>query len=231
MNDYVVYCHTNKLDGKKYIGITSQKPEHRWRNGEGYINNQYFYRAIKKYGWHNFQHEILYTNLTKQEAESIEIQLISEYNTTCNSLGYNIEKGGNGTEKFTDEIKRKISAAKKGQKCSEETKKKISLSKAGKPTGRKGLKATEAMIRANKLGHIGQIPWNKGRAWSKEEKAKCNGIAVVCVETGKVFLTAHEAAEEFEIDFSSICKCRRWKQKTAGGYHWKSAEEWVLPDD
>lgn len=79
---YCVYCHTNKINGKKYIGITSQKPEHRWRNGEGYKNNEYFYHSIQKYGWHNFSHEILYTDLSKIEAENLEIKLIAEYDTT-----------------------------------------------------------------------------------------------------------------------------------------------------
>ncbi len=33
--EYNVYSHTSP-SGKKYIGITKQKPEHRWSNGDGY---------------------------------------------------------------------------------------------------------------------------------------------------------------------------------------------------
>ena len=77
---YAVYCHTNKINGKKYVGITGNKPEYRWKNGLGYQNHPHFFAAIKKYGWHNFWHEVLYTGLTKAEAEEWETKLIKEYN-------------------------------------------------------------------------------------------------------------------------------------------------------
>lgn len=220
MNEYCVYCHTNKIDGKKYVGITCQKPESRWRNGNGYKNNKYFFRAIEKFGWHNFQHEILYTNLSKDEAEEIEIKLIAEYGSTIPSKGYNIETGGNGTEKFTEEIKVKISASLIGHKCSDETKDKISKSKIGKPSPKKGMKMTAEQRKKNSESHKGIKPWNTGRPWMREEKAKCNGKQVLCVDTGTIYLTAHEAAEILKIDFSSICKCCRGVQKTCGGFHW-----------
>lgn len=227
MNNYCVYSHTNIINGKKYIGITSQVPHRRWNNGKGYINNKYFYRAILKYGWHNFQHDILYTDLCKEEAEQIEIALISEYRTTNPECGYNIEAGGNGTEKFTEEIKLKISQALQGHPCSDETKEKIRQSKIGKPSGRKGIKLTPEQVNKNRISHLGQTPWNKGRPLSDEERAKCNGKPVICIESGIIYRTAHEAARDNNVDFSSICKCCNGKIKTYKGFHWK----WSLPKE
>jgi predicted GIY-YIG superfamily endonuclease len=43
MKKYYLYKHINKINGKIYIGITSQKPEKRWgTNGINYRNNKYF---------------------------------------------------------------------------------------------------------------------------------------------------------------------------------------------
>lgn len=91
---YTVYCHVNKINGKRYVGITKQKPEKRWNNGEGYIESPRFYNAIKKYGWHNFSHEILYTDLSEDEAKQKEVDLIAEWNLNDDTFGYNISKGG-----------------------------------------------------------------------------------------------------------------------------------------
>jgi hypothetical protein len=44
---WCVYVHTNKFNGKKYVGITSTKPEDRWRNGRGYARNQHFLGLLK----------------------------------------------------------------------------------------------------------------------------------------------------------------------------------------
>lgn len=231
MKNYVVYCHTNKINGKKYIGITSQKPENRWRNGNGYKTNEYFFRSICKYGWHNFTHEILYSNLTKEEAEKKEIALISEYQSFLSENGYNIELGGNSQGKISGSTKAKISQALKGHDCSEETRKKISDKKRGKQSPNKGKKLTQEQIEKNRLSHLGQKPWNLGRPWTDEEKAKCNGKAVVCVETGEVFRTAHEAARMKNVDFSSVCKCCKGKVKTVGGLRWRYAKEWELNDE
>lgn len=89
--DYCVYIHTNKINGKKYVGQTCQEPEKRWKNGKGYHNNIYFTRAIQKYGWDNFEHEIIKCNLTKEEADDIEKLLIKELNT-LNPNGYNAKE-------------------------------------------------------------------------------------------------------------------------------------------
>lgn len=72
-NDYVVYIHKNILNGKVYVGQTCNLSE-RWRNnGKNYFNSIKFYNAIKKYGWDNFTHEVVYSNLNKQAADKIVI--------------------------------------------------------------------------------------------------------------------------------------------------------------
>ena len=65
--NYTIYCHRNKINNKAYIGQTCQTTTRRWREGEGYINCSYFYAAIQKYGWNNFEHIILFENLTQKE--------------------------------------------------------------------------------------------------------------------------------------------------------------------
>ena len=90
---FIVYKHTSPSN-KVYIGITKQNPIKRWRGGKGYINNTYFFRAILKYGWNNFQHEILYSELSEKEAKQIEICLIAYYNSTDHNYEYNKTKGG-----------------------------------------------------------------------------------------------------------------------------------------
>lgn len=128
---YCVYCHTNKINGKKYVGITKQKPEKRWGNGCNYKDNEYFYRAIKKYGWEEFSHDILFEGLTKKEAQEKEKYLISKWDLNNRDCGYNIQRGGEGVNTISDETRRKISERKKGIKLSYDTKRKMSESRTG----------------------------------------------------------------------------------------------------
>lgn len=92
--NFKVYCHENKIDGKKYFGITKQEPERRWKYGKAYSENKYFTNAINKYGWNNFHHIIIFDNLSKEIACQIEIYLISKYNTINTNNGYNQASGG-----------------------------------------------------------------------------------------------------------------------------------------
>ena len=92
-NKYCVYKHTAP-NGKVYIGITCQNPLRRWNNGKGYAENSYFSNAIVKYGWDNIKHEILFDNLTKEEACQKEIDLIAEHKSNIADYGYNISSGG-----------------------------------------------------------------------------------------------------------------------------------------
>ena len=93
-NNYVVYRHTNKINGKVYIGITCQNPEARWKNGLGYRGCTLFDNAIQKYGWDNFEHDILFDGLSRDEAIHMEETLISEYHANEREYGYNLTSGG-----------------------------------------------------------------------------------------------------------------------------------------
>ena len=92
---WYVYMHTNKINNKKYIGITGQERYwDRWRsNGSGY-KTQVFGRAIKKYGWDNFSHEILETTDDEKTALMREQYYIEHYKTDNPVYGYNISSGG-----------------------------------------------------------------------------------------------------------------------------------------
>lgn len=91
---YSVYVHINKVNGKKYVGITIQKPERRWgHNGCNYKRHPYFYASIEKYGWDNFDH-IVYEVDTKEDMYYLEQYLISYYETFNSDNGYNLSRGG-----------------------------------------------------------------------------------------------------------------------------------------
>lgn len=89
---FYVYVHTNKVNGKRYVGLTTTKPEYRWRkNGTGYVKQPRFYRSIQKYGWDNFDHQVFEVN-TKDEMYYLEQYLITFYDTM--NSGYNLSRGG-----------------------------------------------------------------------------------------------------------------------------------------
>ena len=199
-NTYTVYMHESP-HGKKYIGITSRNPVKRWGyNGYCYRTNVHFYNAIKKYGWNNFKHTILFTHLAKEDAEQKEIELIAYYKTTDKDYGYNIENGGNSVGKHSEETKKKIAQSRIGKCHSEEAKKKMSEHSKG-----------------NKA-------WNKGLHMTEEEKfnnaMKQKRKPVICVETNVYYFSLCEAGRKTGIDISSIMRACKGKVPRAGGYHW-----------
>lgn len=125
MENYSVYMHINKQNNKKYIGITSQKPEARWKSGAGYKSQKRFYSAIKSYGWESFDHVVLESGLSKEDAEQKEASLIKKHQSNSLEFGYNIENGG-VIHKLSEEQKTHLSLINTGKKHSEETRKKMS---------------------------------------------------------------------------------------------------------
>lgn len=116
---YCIYCYTNKITGKKYVGQTCQSLEKRaGKNGYKYRRCTVFWKAIQKYGWENFEVEILEDGLTLKQANEREQYWISQLNTLTPN-GYNCAIGGMNVSS-SDYVKQKISKAKKGRKASPE---------------------------------------------------------------------------------------------------------------
>ena len=214
---YIVYQHKNKIDGKVYIGITSQKPEQRWGSqGCNYKSSPHFYSAIQKYGWDNFEHNILFTELTKEQACLKEQELIKEYNSMNREFGYNSTSGG---DIFTmnEETKQKISQAMIGNQnglgypCSEEKKEKIS-------NAQKGRKFTEEhkqkLSEAAKNRHV---PCSEEKKQILKEKS--HKKPVYCEELDKIFESVQECGRQLGLPATNISKLCNGRGKTLKGYH------------
>ena len=115
MNNYTIYMHVSPSN-KRYIGITSQTPKQRWLNGNSYKTQQYFWRAIEKYGWDNFKHIIIAKGLIENEAKWLEIELIKIWDTTNPNKGYNISLGGEGANFYNIKSKGHISSCCRGKR-------------------------------------------------------------------------------------------------------------------
>ena len=198
---YCVYSHTNKINGKIYIGLTFMEPEKRWKNGKGYHKGTHFRSAIDKYGWDNFEHKIIKDNLTKDEASYWEKYYISFYNSTDRLHGYNISSGGeHGGHAQTNETRKKIGEngyhyGMLGEKHSDSTKKKMSESRMNHPTS------------------------DETKKKISEAHKKLRNRKIFCVELGCVFESLGEASDKTGCLKSGIVQCCRGTQKTCKDYH------------
>lgn len=228
MRNYCVYKHTCP-NGKVYIGITGQNPLSRWNKGNGYMDNEHFFRAITKYGWDNIQHEILFEGLTKEEACAREKELIKAYKSNISKYGYNKSSGGESPAEgavFSEEARKKLSAVHKGVpfteehknkirighigKChTEETKRKISLSKQGQL---KGISKTEVHKRKIREAQIGE----KNHAAKPVIQYDCSGHIIMRYGSIK------EAQRITGCSASNIARCCKGIMQTANGFIWRN---------
>lgn len=90
----IIYKTTNLINGKIYIGQdTNNDPNYL---GSGKIIKE----SIKKYGKSNFTKETLEVCKSIEDLNEREIYWISFFNSTDNKIGYNILKGGLGSNGF-----------------------------------------------------------------------------------------------------------------------------------
>lgn len=118
MSIYTIYKSVNTKTGKVYIGFDSDWPSRVRIHKSASKNQDYkFYRAIRKYGWDNFEWSVIYQSKDKQHTlKEMESYFINEYNSMKN--GYNSTLGGDGTfgHKVSDKTKKLISEGNKVSK-------------------------------------------------------------------------------------------------------------------
>ena len=237
---YIVYSHIFP-NGKRYIGITSQPVVKRWGGGSGYKQCPKVYKAIKKFGWENVKHFILFEGLQKEEAENIERQLIIEFDTIRN--GYNIEHGGNAAGTHSVETKKKISEGGKGKKkgpASADRKAHLSKVNSGECNPFYGKHHSEEVRRKHSSFMSGN-QFNKGnhhteqfKKWKSEQmrqkykdggNPRCKEVVMVDPEgIETVFYSLRHAAETIDVCPSTIIKRIR-NGTELNGCHWRYNHE------
>ena len=215
IKNYCVYKQISPSN-KIYIGITSRNPLKRWNNGTGYYKNKYFSSAIKKYGWNNFKHEILFSGLTKEQAEQKEIELIAFYKSTDRNFGYNILTGGN----ISQNIPRGKNHYNYGKHLSEATKQKLSYAT---------LHISNETRHKMSIAKLGKSTWNKGLKFSEDVRKKMSENrpkkAVLQFKKNGVFINKYksitDAGKQTNICIQNISLVCKYKRHSAGGFVWR----------
>lgn len=203
---HYLYRITNQLNGKIYIGQTSN-PKDRWSSHKSSAKNPQNYsaiipKALAKHGIDNFTFEVIATCKTQIDANFIETELINQYDSRNSEKGYNLAHGGSVNRGWhhTDETKKKISESNLGKEMLPHTQEwkdnmsvimtgreitwadKISASQIGKEV------SEEARIKMS-LAKIGDKHPNYGKRLSEETKKK-----ISISHTGKII--SDEAKEK-----------------------------------
>lgn len=253
---WCVYIHRNMINDKRYVGITSYKPERRWKaNGTGYKKGSHFRNAINFYGWDNFEHIIVATYLTEQEACDLEIQLIVEYNTINPKYGYNLTSGGEKGTKMSQEAKQRMSQSHAnicgdknpffGKHHTEETKKKISVAKSNPSEEtlqkqsyihkKENLSAETRKKMSDGQRHRAPPSTDTRAKMSAKRKGFKDGAAtrpVYCIEMDTIFWGAMDAKNQYGINDNAI-RFSMNNIRSSAGKHPETGEKlhWLYAED
>lgn len=185
----LIYKATCIISGKHYIGQSTSykrrfidhRNESKRQNSSKYRCK--FYSAIRKYGWDNFDWEILEDNIPEEFLNMKECEWIQGFNSYYK--GYNSSMGGEVAPTKNPEVAKKVSDSKKGKPTghipwnkgkkigpmNEEQKAKHLAAVSGKPgpnTGRKFSEESKAKMAQAKLGKPGN---KKGKKLTPEQRA------------------------------------------------------------
>lgn len=214
-------------NGKSYIGQTIRTIEKRFEEHQQSNNCRLIYRAIKKYGWDNFEKD--WYECPEEDLNFDEDLLVSEMGTLVPG-GYNLRDGGGSNGKHSEETKQKMREAQKGEKnhmygktdekCywygkthTEETKQKMRETHIGKtPSDETRQKLSEATRGENNpmYGKTGE----KNPRSKKVYQYDLDGNLI------NSFVSVEEASLQLGKRGSKISMCACGDRKTAYGFKW-----------
>lgn len=218
---WCIYRHISPSN-KSYIGITSQNPLIRWKNGAGYDKQTKFGKAIQKYGWDNFTHEIIEDGIsTLEEAREREKHWISVYDTFKN--GYNSTLGG---ECASPDLIVKIPVYQIDENM-KVVAKYDSYIDAAENTGISNNNIC-SVIKGHQIT-AGGYYWCREVDYTDDWEPRSDERTrpVICIETQTIYPTQTAAAQDAGINNQeSISYCCLRQSITAGGFHWAFADEY-----
>lgn len=237
--NWKVYVHVNKVNGKKYFGITSRSLEKRFgSNRRNYTQKNkgtktYFELAINKYGWNGFEHILLFENLNKFEACSLEKIFISFYKSNDRKHGYNMTGGGEGSLGLhpSDETRRKISISGMRENLSAETRRKLSESHKRENLSPEviekyriaSLNRTTGFIKGSKHTDLAKRKMSESNKNKKE---------LLCLNSFEIFKQAGIPADILSINRHAIGNCARGQTRSSGIHPiTKEKIRWMYLDD
>jgi len=180
---------------REYIGQTTYDDFQVRLNGhKSEVRNgrrRHLYNAIRKYGWDQFDVEILHEFSKegdwKERIDQLETDEIARRNTLAPN-GYNYETGGNKNKVLHEETKALMSEVRSGE---------------NHPMfGKHHSEETREMLQTVNRKPVQQ--------WSKD------GSTFI-----KTFESIFEASQEIGVDGRHITKVCQGDRKTTGGFHWK----------
>lgn len=201
---YTIYLRTNLANGKQYVGQTSnfKQRQREWNCLKRIYANGHIDDDRAKYGFDAWVVKVLAECDNREDAWNLEQRFIKDYNTLWPN-GYNLDSGGEMGKKHSDETKKKMSEAQKGEKHpmygkhhSEEAKQKMS-------EAHKGTHHTEEAKQKIREGRSKQV-----------YQYTLDGELI------KIWPSTMEIQRELGYFNSNISRCCYGKRKTSNGYIW-----------
>ena len=242
---WTIYMATNRLNGKRYIGVTGKglklrRARHLYRASIGDRGCPRLYDALRKYGAKNFKWQVLATFAFKEMAYHHEFVLVEKLKPE-----YNVYEGGNaGPDEAPNKkpviclndgkIYDSATEAARAYGCDNSE-----VSKACKGTGihakwkyfRYYLRPLsqaerEQLIEMDKNARTKRMFRGGSRKANMIKGNARRGKEVICIEDGKVFDSASAAARYYDLNKSSMIEmCLGRKRWPLGGRHFSYITE------